>query len=239
MKPAAALFLLALSVAAQQPVTTPIPDVAAGLEHGREKLARYQWRLRTELKIDGVSRLTKVEDVHLGPDGGLVLKKTVRFDRRPAPTPYPENDPRFRAYQPPTEADDDRYVEAAMDLMQLYARLSPEHLRRWAEGARLQSEDPDRPGRVKLVGRGLGRPQDEAALYLDAKTREATEIEVKTTVHPDIKDIAFIRVTFEALADPAPASKGMRVPKRIFLNMTLRARQVSLDMETADWRSWP
>ena len=168
----APLLALALAAApAADPPPTASPDVASGLESGREGLARYQWRLRTEMKVDGVSRLTKVEDVHLGPDGGLVTKKTVKYDKRPEPTPFPSNDPRSSSQRPLTSIEEERLAEAAMDVMQLYARLSPDVVRRWQEGAELLPPDPDRPGLVRMKGRGLARPQDEATLYLDEKSR--------------------------------------------------------------------
>jgi hypothetical protein len=219
-------LVLAGRAGAAEPPPTPRPDVASGLESGREGLARYQWRLRTEMKIDNVLRLTKVEDVHLGPDGGLVMKKTVRYEKRPDPTPYPGNDPRAATQRPLTGEEEDRLAVAAMDVMQLYARLAPEVV------------DPGRPDLVRMKGRGLGRPQDETTLYLDEKSRLVSEIEVKTTVSPEIRDIAFLRAEFEKL--PAPGGPPqLRVPGRIFLNMEYHGRRVVLDMTTTDYRSWP
>jgi hypothetical protein len=190
------------------------------------------------MRVDDVLRVTKVEDVHLGPDGGLVTKKTVRYEKKPEPTPLPPNDPRSGLTRPLTMAEEDGLADAAMELMQLYARLSPDVVRRWQEGAELLAGDPDRPGLLRMRGRGLGRPQDEATLYLDAKSRLVSEIEVKTTVSPEIRDIAFLRAEFEKL--PAPGGPPrLRVPGRIFLNLEFRGRRVALDMSTTDYRSWP
>lgn len=220
------------------PSPTAIPDVASGLETGREGLARYQWRLRTEMRVDDVLRVTKVEDVHLGPDGGLVTKKTVRYEKRPDPKPLPPNDPRAALQRPLTAEEEDRLAEAAMDLMQLYARLSPDVVRRWAQGAQLLPADPERPGLVRMKGRGLGRPQDEATLYLDEKSRLVSLLEVKTTVSAEIRDIAFLRAEFEKL--PAPGGPPqLRVPGRIFLNLHFHERRIALDMTTTDYRTWP
>ena len=125
-----------------------------------------------------------------------------------------------------------------MEVMQLYARLAPDVVRRWQEGADLLPPDPDRPGLVRLKGRGLGRSQDETTLYLDEKTRLVSEIEVKTTVSPEIRDIAFLRAEFEKL--PAPGGPPqLRVPARIFLNMEFHGRRVALYMTTTDYRSCP
>ncbi|MBK9372478.1 MAG: hypothetical protein IPN03_01745 [Holophagales bacterium] len=229
--------LLAITLLATPPPTVP-PDVASGLETGRQGLAHYQWRLRTEMKVDGVSRLTKLEDVHLGPDGGLVTKKTVKYDRRPEPTPLPASDPRSDRQRPLTSPEEERLAEAAMEVMQLYARLTPDVARRWQEGADMLPPDPGRPGLVRLKGRGLGRPQDEATLYLDEKTRIVEQIEVKTTVSPEIRDIAFLRADFERI--PAPgAPPGLLVPGRIFLNMQYQGRRVTLEMTTTDYSTWP
>ncbi len=235
----APLLALALtSPPAGTPAPTARPDFASGLANGREELARYQWRLRTEMKVDGVSRLTKVEDVHLGPDGGLVTKKTVKYEKRPEPTPFPKNDPRASSERPLTSIEEERLAETAMDVMQLYARLSPDVVRRWQEGAELLPPTADRKGLVRMRGRGLGRPQDEATLYLDEKSRVVDEIEVKTTVAPEIRDIAFLRAEFEKL--PAPgAPSGLRIPGRIFLNMQFQGRRVTLEMTTTDFSSWP
>lgn len=221
-----------------EPPPTARPDLATGLEAGRKGLAQYQCRLRTEMKIDGVSRLTKLEDVHLGPDGGLVTKKTVKYEKRPEPTPFPRNDPRASRQNPLTQIEEERLAEAAMEVMQLYARLSPDVVRHWQEGAVLLPPDPDRPGLVRMKGRGLARPQDEATLFLDEKTRLVDVIEVKTTVSPEIRDIAFLRAEFEKL--PAPgAPPGLRAPGRIFLNMEFQGRRVTLEMTTTDYSSWP
>ncbi len=235
----APLFALALAVAPSvEAPPTARPDLASGLESGRKGLALYQWRLRTVMKVDGVSRLTKLEDVHLGPDGGLVTKKTVKYDRRPEPTPFPQNDPRASSQHPLTSIEEERLAETAMDVMQLYARLSPDIVRRWQEGAELLPPAADRKGLVRMKGRGLGRPQDEATLYLDEKSRVIDEIEVKTTVAPEIRDIAFLRAEFEKL--PAPgAPPGLRIPGRIFLNMQFQGRRVTLEMTTTDFSSWP
>jgi hypothetical protein len=235
----APLFAVALAAApGVEPSPTARPDVASGLESGRKGLAHYQWRLRTEMKVDGVSRLTKLEDVHLGPDGGLVTKKTVKYDKRPEPTPYPSKDPRSSSQHLLTSDEEDRLAETAMDVMQLYARLSPDVVRRWQEGAELLPPDADRKGLVRMKGRGLGRPQDEATLYLDEKSRLVDEIEVKTTVAPEIRDIAFLRAKFERI--PAPgAPPGLRVPGRIYLNMQYQGRRVTLEMTTTDFSSWP
>ncbi len=231
--------LLALAMAAAEPPPpTARPDVASGLEAGREDLARYQWRLKTEMKVDGVLRLTKVEDVHLGPDGGLVRKKTVRYDKRPEPPPPRPDDPRADRWKPLTLDEEEKLADAAMDLMQLYARISPEAARAWEESASLLPPDPDRPGLVRLRGRGLARPQDEATLYLDERSRLVEAIEVKTTVSREIVDIAFLRAEFEKI--PAPGGPPrLRVPSTLFLNMDYRGRRVELDMATTDFRSWP
>ena len=105
-----AATLTAFPLAAQAP-TPSKPDVGQGLKRERERLANYQWRLRTEMKIDGDLRMSRIENVHLGPDGELV-KKIVKFDKSPAPTPFPENDPRARACRPPDELGGGRPLRA-------------------------------------------------------------------------------------------------------------------------------
>lgn len=190
------------------------------------------------MKVDDVPRLTKVEDVHLGPDGALVTKKTVRWEKRPEPPPLPPNDPRADLRRPLPPEEEERLAEAATEVMQLYARLSPAVARRWQQEAEVLPPDPDRPGLERIRGRGLARPQDEATIYLDGESRLLSEIEVKTTVSPEIRDIAFLRVTFEDL--PAPGGPpGLRVPGRIFLNLDFLGRRVALEMSTTDYRSWP
>ena len=228
--------LTALPLAAQAPAPSK-PDVGQGLKVERERLATYQWRLKTEMKVDGVLRVSRTENVHLGPSGELV-KKIVRFDKAPEPTPFPENDPRARIAAPTSSSEEDSLFEQAQSLMQFYARLSPERVAAWAERAELMPPDPDRAGKVRLHGRGLGRTQDDAVLYLDPLTKIASEIEVKTTVDPRIIDIAFLRATFEPLPEVRPGVPAVWVPKKIFLNMNRGKRAVTLEMETSEWRSW-
>lgn len=233
---AAAVTLTAFRLAAQAP-TPAKPDVGEGLKIERERLANYQWRMKTEMTVDGISRVTRVESVHLGPSGELV-KKIVRFDKAPEPTPFPANDPRARHALPTKAGEDDTLFEQAQSLMQFYARLSPERVEAWAERAQLMPPDPDRAGKIRLHGNGLGRPQDDAVLYLDPQTKTASEIEVKTTVDPTIVDIAFLRATFEPLPQVRPDVPAVWVPKKIFLNMNRGKHAVKLEMETSDWRAW-
>ncbi len=232
----AAVTLTAFPLAAQAPAPSK-PDLGKGLKVERERLAAYQWRLKTEMKVDGVLRVARTENVHLGPNGELV-KKIVKFDKSVAPTPFPENDPRSRLSPPTSNTEEDNLFEQAQSLMQFYARLSPERVAAWAERAELMPEDPDRAGKLRIHGRGLGRIQDDAVLYLDPKTKIASEIEVKTTVDPRIVDIAFLRATFEALPKVRDDVPAVWVPKKIFLNMNRGKRAVTLEMETSDWRSW-
>jgi hypothetical protein len=231
-----AATLTALPLAAQAP-TPSKPDVGEGLKVERERLASYQWRLKTEMTVDGITRVTRVENVHLGPSGELV-KKIVRFDKAQEPTPLPPNDPRARHVLPTKAGEEDTLFEQAQSLMQFYARLSPERVEAWAERAELMPPDPDRAGKVRLHGNGLGRPQDDAVLYLDPLTKTASEIEVKTTVDPAIVDIAFLRATFEPLPQVRPDVPAVWVPKKIFLNMNRGKHAVKLEMETSDWRAW-
>jgi hypothetical protein len=232
----AAVTLTVFPLGAQAP-TPSKPDVGKGLKLERERLAAYQWRMKTEMKVDGALRVSRTENVHLGPNGELV-KKIVKFDKSVAPTPFPENDPRARLAPPTSNDEEDKLFERAQSLMQFYARLSPERVALWAERAELMPPDPDRAGKLRLHGTGLGRPQDDAVLYLDPKTKIASEIEVKTTVDPAIVDIAFLRATFEPLPQVRPDLPAVWVPKKIFLNMNLGKRAVTLEMETSDWRSW-
>src|SRR5262249_38486948 len=153
---------------AQQPTVASKPDIGEGVRREKERLANYQWRLKTEMKVDGVVRLLRLDDVHLAPAGELV-RKSVRFEKKPGPTPLPEKKPRARVTKPATDEEDSLLADQAQALMDLYARLAPERLEEWGERAELLPPDPDRAGLSRLHGRGLGRPQDDAVLYLDAK----------------------------------------------------------------------
>ena len=215
------------------------PDIAAGVAKGREELARYVWRLKTDMKVNGSLRISKVEDVHLGPDGRLVMQKTVRFERKTQPTPLPYNDPRKHYEAPPSEEEEERLFDTARDLMQFYASLSPERVAAWTKKAEVMPHDPERAGREKMHGRGLGRPEDDAVVYLDPETHTAVEIEVKTSVSAKILQIAFLRVFFEPLRTARMADSPPIVPKRIFMNLDQGRRHVTLEMETSDFRTWP
>ncbi len=236
-----ALFaVLALVQPPPSEPTAPAPsDVAAGVARGREELARYVWRLKTDMKVNDSLRISKVEDVHLGPDGRLVMQKTVRFERKPQPTPLPYGDPRNRYESPPSTEEEERLFDGARDLMQFYASLSPERVAAWSQKADVMPHDPERAGRVKLHGRGLGRPEDDAVVYLDPDTRTAVEIEVKTSVSARILQIAFLRVFFEPLKTARTADAPPIVPKKIFMNFDQGRRHVTLEMETSDFRTWP
>ena len=76
------------------------PTLGQQMKQQRERLAGYQWRLKTEMTVDGALRVSKVEDVHLGP-GGTLVKKIVRFEKKEAPQ-LSTSDPRKRLGPPPT-----------------------------------------------------------------------------------------------------------------------------------------
>ncbi len=233
----AVLFLAHTAPALAWQESPPGKSVGEEVKRERERLANYRWRLKTEMKVDGQLRLTRVEDVNLSPNGGF-QKRLVRFERAPEPTPVPPTDPRASLAPPPSPEDDDRFFDAAQFLMELYARLSPEQISAWAARAKLLPPDPDRPGFLRMAGRGLGRPQDDAVVYLEPVSRRPTEVEVKTTVGPEVREIAFIRVSFERLTPASPEAPATVIPKRIFLNMNRGRHAVALEMETSDWRVW-
>lgn len=232
-------ILLALLVLPPLGSLAQKPDVAGSVATERRRLSNFRWRLTTEMTVDGNPRLTKSEDVHLGPDGGLVREKTVRYDKRPAPTPLPYNDPRARLGPPATQDEDEAFFQQAQNLMQYYLRLSPESLEQWGKGAALLPSDPDRPGKIRMHGRALGRPFDDALLYLDERTRAPVEIEVKTTLSDKLRDIAFIRVLIEPMTPAPPDAEALLVPKRIEMNIDRGHRHASFQMTMGDFRAWP
>lgn len=229
-------LLLALATPPQTHAALPSPpEIAEALRQERERLASYRWRLTTEMKVDDLLRVQRVDDVHLAPDGSWE-RKTVKYERVPDPTPVPYTDPRR---DPRVSLEEDtRLFDQAQDVMQVYARLTPSRVAGWAAQAKLLPPDPDRPGLLRLSGRGLGRAQDDAVVYLDEKSRGPVEIEVKTTVSSEVVDLAFLRVTFETLPVVRTGVAPPVVPRHIFLNMNRGRRRVRLDMETSDYRSW-
>ncbi|MCG3194123.1 MAG: hypothetical protein DIJKHBIC_03380 [Thermoanaerobaculia bacterium] len=233
----ASFIPLPLPASEEPPRPTPLSDPGSGVQKGREKLSSYRWRVRTEMRVDDDLRITKLEDVHIAPDGGLAWDKTVKYERQPPPTPFPYADPRRSLPQPPSEKDEDIYFEQGYSLIQLYARVSPSHINAWASGAKITTTDPDRSGHTKISGRGLVRRLDEAVVYLDSASRQAVEIEVKTTVTELVKDIAFLRVQLEPLAERR-AESPIVAPRKIFLNMNRGTRRIVIEMTFVDFRKW-
>ena len=179
MLPLSLPLLLLLSAPPAATPSSPAPtEAAAGVAKGREELARFRWRLKTDMKVNDSLRISKLEEVHLGPDGRLVMQKTLRFERKPQPTPLPYGDPRLKYAAPPSEEEEERLFDVARDLMQFYASIPPERVAEWTKKAEVMPHDPERSGRIRMHGRGLGRPEDDAVVYLDPDSRAAVEIEV-------------------------------------------------------------
>lgn len=236
-----ALFTALALAVAPTPPPTPQPDPAgmgAALKKEREALSAFQWRLATKLTVNDALRLEKTENVHLAP-GGALERRVLTFERKPEPPPLPEDDPRARLPRPtPKPDDDERFENAAQALMDLYATLPAERVSEWAKAASLKPPDPDRPGLLRVMGRGLGRPQDDVTLFLDQATGVPKEIEIKTTVDARIREIAFLRISLEAVSE-VKRDPPLIVPRHIFLNMTKGSHRVKLEMETSDYRPWP
>ncbi len=222
------------------PKSSPFPNVGSKVQEGRRTLANYRWRVKTEMMIDGEMRVTKLEDVHLNPKGGLDWDKTVRYERLPDPTPFPYADPRRSRPAPPSAKDQELYFEQAYGLLQLYAQVSDAQVSAWASKAQITKGDPEREGLTRLRGRGLVRPFDETVVYIDPATHFATEVEVKTTVSDKIREIAFIRLTLEPLPGRLAGDTALPViaPKKVFLNMNRGKRQIVLEMTFSDFRKW-
>ena len=183
------------------------------------------------MKIDGTVRMSKLEDVHR-PDGGLV-KKIVKRQGDGAHA-VPENDPAPASTRRRRARRRTAFGDRAGPHAVLRAPLPERH--RVGEERRDPSAEADHPGLVRMHGRGLGRPLDDAVLFFDPKTQTAAQIEVKTTVDPRILDIAFIRHVPSRLRRCGRTSRRSGSQAR-FLNMKRGKRAVALEMETSDWRA--
>ena len=228
-----ALGLMANVSAADAPLRS---DIGVLLKQQREVLSSYEWRLKTDVKVDGALRFVSVENVHLAPEGGLD-RKIVKFDVKPSPTPFPELDPRSHVAQPASQDEASRYLDQAQRLLDLYARISPERLRSWASRAETRSGQDEHAGETLLHARGLVRPQDDVVVYLDGKKKTLRSVEVKTTVDARIADIAFLRIRFEPIGGTRASTQPI-APKTFFLNMDRGRRHVTLEMEASDYRTW-
>lgn len=236
-RPTNAALLLAVGlIAGVSAADAPLrADLGALLKQQREVLAGYEWRLKTDVKVDGALRFVSLENVHLAPEGGLD-RKIVKFDIKPSPTPFPEGDPRSRLTQPATQDEASRYMEQAQRLLDLYARLSPDRLRSWASRAESRTGQDEHAGETLLHARGLVRPQDDVVVYLDGKKKTLRSVEVKTTVDFRLTEIAFLRIRFEPIDTRAPAP--LIAPKSFFVNMDRGRRHVTLEMEASEYRTW-
>ena len=94
-----------------------------------------------------------------------------------------------------------------------------------------QSQDPSRPRRLLVL-------DDEPSICeFVRRVAETTGFEVKTTVTELVKDIAFLRVQLEPLAERR-AESPIVAPRKIFLNMNRGSRRIVIEMTFVDFRKW-
>ncbi len=209
------------------------------MQEFRLALGLYRWRIKTTMTVDGSVRILKVEDVRLGPDGNLVREKTLRWERKPLPTPYSYGDPRRSLPDPPSQKEEDGLWDTALSVLSFYLRVAPDRVADWSARCRVLARDPDRDGAVRWQARGLVRPWDDAAAYFDPATRALRLVEVKTTASFDrLVDITFLRIAFGTRPALRSGQPPATVIEDIFLNMSRGSRRVVVQIEATDYRGF-
>lgn len=229
----------AAAAAPRDPAPPPPPAVVSAVQEFRSGLGLFRWRIKTTMTVDGNVRIVKVEEVRVGPDGNFVREKTLRFERRPVPTPYPYGDPRRSLPDPPSQKEEDALWELAQNVVTFYLRVSPDRVADWSARCSVLARDPERDGAVRWQGRGLVRPWDDVIAWFDPSTRVLRQVEVKTTASAErMIDIAFLRLAFGTRPSPRAGQAPVPVIEDLFLNMTRGARKVVVEIDATDFRAF-
>lgn len=235
---ARAEFRLPFAAPTGRAAATSARSVAVAVTEFRKNLALFRFRIRTTMSVDGNVRIVKLEEVRVGPDGGLVRDRTLRYERKPLPTPYPYGDPRRGQPDPPAPKEEDALWEQSQSLLMFYLRTSADRVGEWATRSRVVPRDPERDGMARWQGRGLFRPWDEVSAYFDAGTRTLRQVEIKTTVSDRPLDIAFIRLGFGSRPSVRSGQPPVAVLDDVFLNMNRGRRRVVVEIDATDFRAF-
>jgi hypothetical protein len=140
-------------------------------------LKQYSWQCRTELIHEGKVADTRIDQVVFGPDGQP--QRTLLNDDK---TPLPRGFVRRRLAEKERERVE-HFLVGLRKLLDQYTLPSAGKILDFVEQAKIQA--PDANGLLLLTGAGVVVPGDSLSLWLDARTRLPSKIQVTSQFEGD------------------------------------------------------
>jgi hypothetical protein len=141
------------------------------------KLKNYSWSSRVELLESATVQDIRISSVSYGPDNQL--QRTVLNDQ---PSPLPHGFLRKRIAEK-KRAEVEKYLLGLNKVLDQYTLPTAGKVLDFVSKATVSA--PDANGLLQLNGNDVVMPGDTLTLWVDAKTRQASKIQVSTTFQGD------------------------------------------------------
>ena len=205
---ACAFTLVVAPPIAAQDVQEKLAAAKQAAAANQKALLSYSWLEKTELRLKGEVKNTKVDMCRYGPDGKVQKTPVVT-----APPPEKKRGLKGKIIANKTEEMKEE-LEAAVALVHQYLPPSPDMMQ-VVMNAGTASVSQAGPGRASLKFPGYAKANDALTLTFDTAVKSLQQIDVNTWLDEPDNAVTF-KVTMEALPDGTshPATVVLGIPKR-------------------------
>jgi hypothetical protein len=182
---------LSVGLVASAALAQSLPDMAGIKAAFREQqqaneqaLRQYTWKSRTEVRVGGEVKSTVLQMVRYGADG--TLQKTVIGGQKAGEKSRPlQKTPIGALVKQIKKKKSGEFQEGLRELLEAYANIPAEKMRRFFENASFQPGSDAMQGTLRISGTDVVKPHDTLSLWINPKTREKRQLEILTSLEGD------------------------------------------------------
>jgi len=170
MASAAALLCAGSAIA----LTQGSAGIGEKLNQNQHVLQSYSWKMRTELKMDGESKVTSLYQIRFDLSGQV--QKTLVS----AP-PQPKKARGIKGKKIKQKQEEIKaLVDALSKIAMSYILPEPDRFQRFLQNANAWEGQGSTAGSTRVEGSGFSNPQDRVNLYVNAVTKDFQQLSVTT-----------------------------------------------------------
>jgi hypothetical protein len=211
---ALAAFALLVVPAGAQDVQQKLAAAKEAAARNQQALRSYSWIEKTELRLKGEVKNTKVDMCRYGPDGKVQKTPVVE----PAP-PQKQRGLKGKIVAKKT-GEMKEELEAAVDLVQLYVPPLPELMQGVMSDGRASISQAG-PGALSLMFPGYVKKGDGLTLTFDSTVKSLRQIEVNTWLDEPDNSVS-LKVTMQAMPE------GISYPGTVVFTLAKRQLEVKI-----------